>query len=61
MTAMSYITTHTVNYKFCKMASDSNIHTDELKSLIEAIQMENTNLFLHLLDVLLQDSLLFLL
>ena len=46
MTAMTYITTHTVNYKFCKMASDSNIKTDEIKSIIETIQMDNTNLVL---------------
>ena len=39
MTAMTYITTHTVNYKFCKMASDSNIKTDEIKSIIESIML----------------------
>ena len=42
--AMTYITTHTVNYKFCKMASDKNIKTDEIKTIIESIQMDNNNL-----------------
>lgn len=44
--AMTYITTHTVNYKFCKMAADQNVKTDELKSIIETIQMDNSNLVL---------------
>lgn len=46
MSAMTYITTHTVNYKFCKMVSDSNVKTDEIKSIIETIQMDNSNLAL---------------
>ena len=45
-TAMTYITTHSINYKFCKMASDSNIKTDEIKSIIETIQMDKNNLIL---------------
>lgn len=44
--AMTYITTHSINYKFCKMASDSNIKTDEIKSIIETIQMDKENLVL---------------
>lgn len=44
--AMTYITTHTVNYKFCKMVADKNVHTDEIKSIIETIQMSNENLVL---------------
>ena len=44
--SMNYIVTHGINYKFCKMASDSNIKTDEIKSIIETIQSDNTNLAL---------------
>lgn len=44
--AMTYITTHTVNYKFCKMVADQNVKTDEVKSIIETIQMDNENLVL---------------
>lgn len=42
--AMSYVRTNSVNYKLCKMASDSNVRTDELKSIIESIQSDNTNI-----------------
>lgn len=42
--AMNYITTHSVNYKFCKMSSDSLVRTDEIKSIIESIQEDRTNL-----------------
>ena len=44
--AMTYITTHTVNYKFCKMVADQNVKTDEVKSIIETIQMDNEYLVL---------------
>lgn len=44
--AMNYITTHSVNYKFCKMSADNQglVRTDEIKSIIESIQSERTNL-----------------
>lgn len=44
MAAMNYITTKGVNYKFCKMSADSNVHTDEVKSIIESIQMDRENI-----------------
>ena len=44
MAAMNYITTKGVNYKFCKMSADSNVHTDEVKSIIESIQMDRRNI-----------------
>jgi hypothetical protein len=35
--AIQYINTNGVDYKICKMASDSNVKTDEVKSIIETI------------------------
>lgn len=44
--AMNYITTNGVNYKLCKMASDSLVKTDEIKSIIESIQSDKNNIIL---------------
>ena len=44
MAAMNYITTKGVNYKFCKLSADSNVKVDEVKSIIESIQMDKTNI-----------------
>jgi hypothetical protein len=44
--AINYITTNGVNYKLCKMASDSLVRTDELKSIIESIQSDKDNIIL---------------
>ena len=41
---MSYINNTSVNYKICKMASDSNVKTDEVKSIIESILNNNDNI-----------------
>ena len=46
MNAMNYISTHGTNYKFCKMAADSNVRTDEIKSIIDTIQSDRNNLAL---------------
>lgn len=35
--AMNLITTSSIDYKICKMASDSNVKTDEVKSIMESI------------------------
>ena len=40
---MSYINNTSVDYKLCKMASDSNVKTDEVKSIIESILNNNDN------------------
>lgn len=37
-TTMNYINTNAVDYAICKMASDSNVKVDEVKSIIESIQ-----------------------
>lgn len=42
--AMSFITTHDVDYSICKLCSDSNIKTDELKSILESILSDNGNI-----------------
>ena len=42
--AMAWITGRQVDYKLCKYASDQNVHTDEIKSIIESIQEDNDNL-----------------
>lgn len=41
---MSYLNNTSVDYKLCKMASDSNVKTDEVKGIIELILNENNNL-----------------
>lgn len=42
--AMNYITSKGVDYKLCKMAADQNVHTDEVRSIIETIQDVPENL-----------------
>lgn len=41
---MEKINTSRVDYKICKMCSDSNIKTDELKSIIESILSDTNNI-----------------
>ncbi|MDD3121879.1 MAG: hypothetical protein PHC62_00020 [Candidatus Izemoplasmatales bacterium] len=41
---MNFINTNTVDYTLCKMASDTNVKVDEVKSIIEGIQNENSNI-----------------
>ncbi|MGL5330321.1 MAG: hypothetical protein ACRDD7_13715 [Peptostreptococcaceae bacterium] len=41
---MSYINNTGVDYKICKMASDSNVKTDEIKGIVELILSENNNI-----------------
>lgn len=41
---MTYITSHDVDYRICKMCSDSNIKTEEIKSIIEAIVKNTDNI-----------------
>lgn len=42
--AMNYITTSTVNFKFCKSAADTNVSTDEIRGIIESIQSDPNNI-----------------
>ena len=42
--AMNVITSSDVNYKLCKMASDSNVKTEEIKSIIQTIMSDNDSL-----------------
>lgn len=42
--AMSYLNNTSVDYKICKMASDSNVKTDEVKGIIELVLNDNNNL-----------------
>lgn len=44
--AMNYIASHQVDYKLCRYSHDSNVSTDEIKSIIESIQEDNDNLIL---------------
>jgi len=44
--AMNYITSHQVDYKLCRYSHDSNVSTDEIKSIIESIQEDRDNLIL---------------
>ena len=41
---MTYIASHDVDYRLCKMCSDSNIKTEEIKSIIESIVKNPKNL-----------------
>ena len=38
---LTFITTNTVDYKFCKMCSDQNIKPDEIKFIMESILSNN--------------------
>ena len=42
--AMTYITSHDVDYRVCKMCSDSNIKTEEIKSIIESVVKNTDNI-----------------
>lgn len=42
--AMTFLTTHDVDYRLCKMCSDSNIKTEEVKSIIESIVKNTDNI-----------------
>lgn len=42
--ALTHITSHDVDYRICKMCSDSNIKTEEIKSIIESIIKNTDNL-----------------
>lgn len=44
--AMNYVTTKGVDYRLCKLVSDSNVGTDEIKNIIESIQSDNDNIIL---------------
>lgn len=41
---MQYINSTGVDYRVCKMGSDSNVKTDEIKSIIESILSSNDNI-----------------
>lgn len=41
---MNYINTNSVNYKICTMAHDSNVRSDEIRSIIESIQDDPDNI-----------------
>ena len=42
--AMNMIASRQVNYRLCRYASDKNVKTDEIKSIIESIQEDSDNL-----------------
>src|SRR5574344_1102877 len=42
--ALTFITSHDVDYRMCKMCSDNNIKTEEIKSIIESIVKNTDNL-----------------
>lgn len=41
---LTYITTHDVDYRLCKMCADENVKTDEIRSIIESIVKNTDNL-----------------
>lgn len=42
--AMTWITTHDVDYRMCKMCSDSNVKTEEIKAIIESVVKNTDNI-----------------
>lgn len=44
--SMNWITSRGVDYRLCRLASDKNVSTDEIKSIIESIQEDRNNLML---------------
>lgn len=55
--SINWITAKGVDYRLCKHASDRNVTTDEIKSIIESIQEDNDNLILirELISLLIYD------
>lgn len=43
-TTLTYINNTTVDYNLCKLASDNNVRTDEVKGIIECVLNDNNNL-----------------
>ena len=43
-TAMTYITTHAVDYKLCTMCADQNVRKDEIKEIMESILKNSDNI-----------------
>lgn len=43
---MNWITSKGVDYRMCKLASDKNVTTDEIKNIIESIQEDRNNIIL---------------
>ena len=41
---LTYITSHDVDYRLCKMCSDENVKTDEIRAIIESIVKNPENL-----------------
>ena len=41
---MDYLTSNDIDYKFCKMSSDTNVKTEEIKNIIECIVKNTDNL-----------------
>lgn len=41
---MNYINANSINYRLCKMSSDTNVRTDEIKSIIETILNDPNNI-----------------
>ena len=41
---LTYITSHDVDYRLCKMCSDENVKTDEIRAIIESIVKNTDNL-----------------
>lgn len=52
--ALTYITSHDVDYRLCKMCSDENVKTDEIRAIIESIvkNPENLDLIRELLHLM---------
>ena len=42
--AMTYITTHSIDYKICTTCADQNVKKDEVKEIMESILKNSTNL-----------------
>ena len=42
--AMTWLTTHDVDFRLCKMCSDANVKTEEIKSIIESIVKNTDNI-----------------
>lgn len=41
---MTFLTTHDVDYRICKMCSDSNVKTEEIKGIVESIVKNTDNM-----------------
>lgn len=52
--AFNYLTTHDIDYRFCKTAADANVKTDEIKSIMQSVldNKDNIDILMELIRII---------